>query len=48
MYTNTADRIFSNYAVSSDAVVIRKDTAESEFAPLSEVQNSKSYKGQFG
>ena len=48
VFANSVDREMSNYKLSSDAVVIRKENAESEFSPLSEVQNTKSYKGHFG
>lgn len=48
VFTNTVNRIKSDYKATSNALVIRKETAASEFAPLSETQNSKSYTGHFG
>ena len=47
-FTNTVDRMHSGFKEASEGIVIRKENAKKEFAPLSEASNRKSYRGSDG
>ena len=47
-FMNTVDRIHSGFKEASEGIIIRKENAKMEFAPLSEVSNRKSYRGSDG